>query len=158
MKQSYLNEEKYQKNKKLLMIIATIILLLSIIGSTLLIITGINRSNSVNKPELEAQINEEFFKNGFSQRHNELEEQLHYAENAMFFYVGGAFIILFGVIISSSLFLTAKKREITAFKVQQVMPIAQEGIDKIAPTMGNAAKEIAKVVKEGMQDDEKSRD
>lgn len=158
MKQTYLSEEKYQKNKKILMMIATIILLLSIVGSTLLIITGINRSNSVNKPELEAKITEEFFKNGFSQKHNELEEQLHYAENAMFFYIGGGIVILFGIMISSSLYITAKKREITAFQVQQVMPVAQEGIDKISPTIGNAAKEIAKGVKEGMKDDEKSRD
>lgn len=67
-------------------------------------------------------------------------------------------IIVFSVAISLSIFLFANQREITAFQVQQNMPIAQEGIDKIAPTMGNAAKEIAKGVKEGMKDDEKSRD
>ena len=38
------------------------------------------------------------------------------------------------------------KREIAAFKAQQNMPVAQEGIEKMAPTIGNAAGEIAKGV------------
>ena len=40
-----------------------------------------------------------------------------------------------------------------------MMPIAQEGIEKMTPTIGNAAGEIAKGIskgiKEGLQDEEK---
>ena len=36
-----------------------------------------------------------------------------------------------------------------------MMPIAQEGIDTMAPRVGNAAKEIAKGIKEGLKDEEK---
>lgn len=71
------------------------------------------------------------------------------------FYIIGAFIIIAFCFISGFIFLYAKGREIKAFAVQQDMPIAQEGIDKMAPTIGNAAKEIAKGIKDGMKDDEK---
>jgi len=36
-----------------------------------------------------------------------------------------------------------------------MMPIAQEGIDTMAPTVGNAAKEIVKGVKKGLKEEEK---
>lgn len=34
------------------------------------------------------------------------------------------------------------------------MPVAQEGIDKMSPTIGKAVGTIAKGVKEGLKDDE----
>ena len=60
----------------------------------------------------------------------------------------------------------AKRREITAFTAQQVMPvtqeyiekmtpIAQETIEKMAPSVGKVAKEIAKNIKEGINDEKK---
>lgn len=69
------------------------------------------------------------------------------------FYIFGAFIIIVSCMISLAIFMFAKKREITAFTVQQTMPLAQEGIEKMAPTVGNAAKEITKGIKEGLSDD-----
>ena len=68
--------------------------------------------------------------------------------------------------------MMAKRREMLAFGLQQVMPVAQEGIEKIAPTMtkvgkemvkgmapayGEMAKEISKGIKEGLngKDEEK---
>lgn len=45
-------------------------------------------------------------------------------------------------------------REINAYMAQQQMPVAKEGIEKMAPSMGVAAKEIAKGVKEGLKEDE----
>lgn len=42
------------------------------------------------------------------------------------------------------------RREISAYSTQQVMPIAQEGIDKMAPTVGKAAGTIAKEIKDGL--------
>ena len=53
------------------------------------------------------------------------------------------------------IYFISKGREIAAFTTQQAMPIAKEGIDEMAPTIGNAAKEIAKGIKKGLKDEEK---
>ena len=86
------------------------------------------------------------------------------------FYMFGGFIILASCIISLSVYMISKRREIAAFSVQQMMPIAQEGIETIAPTVaktgkevikemapayGEVAKEISKGIKDGMKDEEK---
>lgn len=86
------------------------------------------------------------------------------------FYIFGAFIIIASCMISGSIYMFAKRREILAFSAQQVMPVAQEGIEKMAPTIGkagasiakemapaygNIAKEISKGIKEGLKDKEK---
>ena len=39
--------------------------------------------------------------------------------------------------------------------VQQVMPIAKEGINEMAPTIGNVAGEIAKVIHNGINESDK---
>lgn len=152
MKNEYLSEEKYQKIKNKLTVFAYIIFIIVILVGIILITNGISRSKSVNKAELEAQIKKEFHRNGFSQTYYKLEDKLDYSENAIFFYIGGTVVIFIGTVISISLLITAKDREITAFKTQQMMPIAQEGINKISPNLGNAAKEIVKGVKDGMED------
>lgn len=69
------------------------------------------------------------------------------------FFMIGAFIILASCMISFVLYTFLKRREIAAFTTQQVMPIAKEGIDEMAPTVGNAVKEITKGIKEGLKDD-----
>ena len=63
-------------------------------------------------------------------------------------------------------YVIAKRREIRAFTIQQTMPVTQEVIGKMAPTIGNAAGTIGKDIaqgitsgiKEGLKDndDEKS--
>lgn len=70
------------------------------------------------------------------------------------FYISGAFIIIVSCMISGSIYAFAKRRELVAFTTQQVMPVAKESIDEIAPTLGNAAGEIAKGIKNGLKDDE----
>lgn len=86
------------------------------------------------------------------------------------FYMFGAFIIIASCMIAFSIYMLAKRREILAFNVQQVMPIAKEGIEEIAPTIGKAkasilkemtpiygetVKEIAKGIKEGIKEEKK---
>ncbi len=61
----------------------------------------------------------------------------------------GIFICITSCMISLSIFLTAKRRMLLAFQVQQSMPIVKEGIDEIAPSLGNVAKEVSKGIKEG---------
>lgn len=76
---------------------------------------------------------------------HEIEENQE--NSAIIFYVLSGLSIFLGVIISISIFTTAKGREIAAFGAQQMMPIAQEGMDTIAPSIGNIAKEISKGLK-----------
>ena len=62
---------------------------------------------------------------------------------------------LFVAAVGGIILLIAHRREITAFTTQQVMPVAKEGIDEIAPTVGKAAEKIAKGVKKGINDADK---
>ena len=64
----------------------------------------------------------------------------------------GAFICIATCMFSGFIFMVAKRRHILAFSAQQVMPVAKEGIEKMAPTVGGAAKEIAKGIKEGINE------
>ena len=68
------------------------------------------------------------------------------------YFMFGGFIIIATLIISLSIFMFAKRREIMAFGMQQTMPLAQEGIEKMAPTVGNAAGTIAKDVAAGIKE------
>ena len=70
----------------------------------------------------------------------------------------GGFIIIASSMFCGVLYLSIiKRREIMAYTVQQVMPVAKEGIDKISPTIakatGNIAKEVTKGIKEGLKDE-----
>ena len=66
----------------------------------------------------------------------------------------GGFIVFVTFIVSGSIYATANGREINAFYAQQQIPVAQEGIEKMSPSVGNAAKEIAKGIKEGLDNDQ----
>lgn len=59
---------------------------------------------------------------------------------------------MFPAMIALFLFMTAKRRHIMAFTVQQTMPIAQEGIEKMSPTIGKTGKIIAKEVVKGISE------
>ena len=60
----------------------------------------------------------------------------------------GGFVIIASCILCGGLYLNlVKKREILAYTAQQVMPVAQEGIEKMAPSIGKVAGEIAKNIK-----------
>ena len=66
--------------------------------------------------------------------------------------------------------MMSKGREMLAFQAQQVMPVAQEGMEKMAPSIGKTgatiakemapaygevAKEISKGIKEGLKEEDK---
>ena len=93
------------------------------------------------------------------------------AKNFIPLSVFGGVIIFIGGMISLSIYLIAKKRDISAFAIQQSMPLAQEVIgkmaptigdagktviDKVGPSMGSAAGSIAKGIKDGLKDEDKS--
>ncbi len=77
-------------------------------------------------------------------------------------YMIGGFIIIASTGIAFNIYLFAKRREVLAFTAQQVMPVAQEGVEKMTPTVGKAAgsisKEIAKGIKEGINEANKEND
>ena len=65
----------------------------------------------------------------------------------------GGFGFIFGFMmigIGGILLYYAYRREITAFTVQQTMPIAQEGIEKMTPTISDAAGIISKSISKGI--------
>ena len=68
------------------------------------------------------------------------------------FYMFGAFIIISTLMIYGSVYMFAKRREIVSFTAQQVMPVAQEGIEKMAPTVGKATEEVAKGITKGIKE------
>lgn len=67
----------------------------------------------------------------------------------------GIFICIASCMISLAGLAFAKKRLILAFSAQQVMPVGKEVIDEMAPTVGNAAGEIAKRIENELKDDDK---
>ena len=70
----------------------------------------------------------------------------------------GGFLGTFGLFVTGiggMILLMAYRREITAFTAQQVIPVAKEGINEMAPTIGNAAEEIAKGIKKGLNEADK---
>ena len=69
------------------------------------------------------------------------------------FYMIGGFILFASLIASFMIFIFSKRRDITAFSVQQSMPVAKEGLEKMAPTLGEVGKEIAKGIKEGTKEE-----
>lgn len=71
-------------------------------------------------------------------------------------YGPGVMIIFMSCLISGGIYLKSKQREIIAFSAQQVMPVAQEGMKKMAPSVavvGKAmAEEMSQVYKEKSKD------
>ena len=69
----------------------------------------------------------------------------------MLFIIPGIFCLMLGFMLSISLFATLKRREILAFMTQQTMPVTQEGMEKMAPTLGKVAEEISKGIRKGIK-------
>ncbi len=65
-----------------------------------------------------------------------------------FLWVFSFAIVGFGMVVK----FMGSGREIMAYQAQSAMPIAQEGMEKMAPSAGVAAKEIAKGIKEGINE------
>lgn len=68
------------------------------------------------------------------------------------FIIAGIFIsfIAFGVTIM--VFTTLNRRKIMAYNMQDIRPLAQESIEKMAPTAGKVVKNIAKEVTNGIKE------
>ncbi len=135
-KNEYLSEEKYQKIKKLLITLGFISLAVGIILLILAIIVKIPDNNS-------ALADPNWWKN------SEIRSDAESKKVLLFF-----FSFVFSVMLPAMLFGTAYKREIKAFNTQQEMPVKQETIEKMAPSVGEAAGTVAKGIKKGLKDEE----
>lgn len=146
----YLNEEKYQQNNakvkkvgKILLIVGIVILVLSFILTTVaFLVFGNSAISGVSS-----------FGTG-----NEINTIRHTASGAFgsigLFALGG-FMGTLGFILTGAgaiVMYIAHRRAITAYTTQQVIPVAQEGIEKITPTVANAAGSIAKSISQGIQE------
>lgn len=188
-KTQYLNEEKYQKTKNKITIVASLVLVIGLLVGSGLIATGLMKysqaklsTEEINQVQIEidsyntqlsslkAQKSQEFKNNGFSEKYYNLDNQIEKVEDKieMFedkldpdvaylfaYYMLGGIIIVFAAIFSVPLYVTANGREIIAFHAQQQMPVTKEGIETIAPTVGNAAGEIVKGIRKGLKDEDK---
>lgn len=68
----------------------------------------------------------------------------------LIFYYLGSSVIGTACLIAGIFYLIAKRREIRAFTIQQTMPVTQEVIGKMAPTIGNAGETIGKDIAKGI--------
>ena len=131
-------------------------------------ISTLNQEISV----LNGQISDEFRANGLSARYYELSNQRDTKQSQIaeleidkfsaeysivpFLLFGGAALVLVGSCATSiRLYIIAFRRNIAAFKVQQAMPLAKEGLEEIAPTIGKVTEEISKGISKGKSENEK---
>lgn len=138
-KNEYLNEELFQKNNKK---VKTAGLIVMIIGLCL-VCAAIFILISASQMEVPEMGSPDWFE--------AKKAQTGRTSLGAFMLMPGIFITIVGCMVR---FVVGNQRSIIAYQVQQGMPIAQEGIEKMSPIVGNAAKEIAKGIKEGLSDEE----
>ncbi len=139
---------------------------------------------------LKAKKNAEFNNNGMSEEFYKLDNEINRIQKRVMnlesdswnakhgtktmpekyipYYIFGGFVIFLSLALSGNIYLISKGREILAYTAQQTIPVAQEGIEKMAPSIGKAgdeivkkvapafgeiAKEVAKGIKEGSDTD-----
>ena len=135
-----LTEAKYQEVNKAIKIVGIVVLLvgLGMIGFGVYNLIG---AGSMDVPKMG---DPEWFDKSSSQS----EQQFLGTALCMF----GVFVSVVGCLIR---FVIPNRRAIVAYQAQQMRPVVEEGIQKVAPAAGVAAKEIAKGVKEGLKDSDK---
>lgn len=133
-KKEYLSEEKYQKIKKILITLGFISLAVGVILLILAILVKVPEETALGDPSWW----------GNSKIRSDAE-----SKKALLFF----FSFVFGIMLPAMLFGTAYKREIGAFTIQQEMPVKQETIEKMAPSVGEAAGTVAKGIKKGLKDE-----
>lgn len=151
--EEFLTEERYKKTKRKITLIALLIFLIGIAIGGGMIGKGLSIKNSIDFPKVEAQKSAEFRENGFSEKYYELQSQLDKEFPAIALIMLGGFVTIVSCGFSISVFMSTKRRELSAYQVQQMRPIAEEGIEKMSPAVGAAAKEIAKGIKEGIKEE-----
>ena len=144
----YLNEEQYQQNAKKLKKAGKIVLIVGILMLVLGVVFLVLGFTGFGKTGISAAS-----ETGLSP-----EQTAKGVLGGFGLFALGGFLDTFGLFVTGiggMIMLIAHRREITAFTTQQVMPVAKEGINEMAPTIGNAAGEIAKGIKKGLNEVDK---
>lgn len=102
--------------------------------------------SGVNSAINDAQSNAEAADKEINLAKNRIEEHKY-----VFLYIIGGMVIFIACIASFYLYIISKGREIISFTAQQYMPVAQEGINTMAPTIGNAAGTVAEGIARGIK-------
>ena len=150
-KKEYLSEEEYQNNSKKLKKIGLIVLIIGIvvlvIGTIMSIVGFIGFGNSPMQA-----MGSDYVDSGV------VQSVAGSAMKNMVILIIGSILSMIGLgvgAVGGIIMFIAHGREIKSFTTQQVMPIAQEGIDKMTPTVSNAAGSIAKSVTKGIEEGKK---
>lgn len=85
------------------------------------------------------------YKNELDELNNEANKQFDSGDSVLF-YMFGAFIIIATCIVSGSVYMISKRREIAAFSAQQMSPIAKEQIESMGTTLGKTMANVAKEI------------
>ena len=107
----------------------------------------------------------EYKENNITQKYCSLQNELDEVENTNVefernlnsssyipFFIFGVFVIIVSCMIAGINYMRTKGREMLAFGIQQVRPIAEEGMEKMAPSIGRTSKTIAKDIAEGIRE------
>ena len=147
----YLSEEEYQKNAKKLKKVGLIVLIIGIVvlvvGTILAIVGLVGFGNSPMQAFGSDYVDEGVVRGVAGS-----------AMKNMVVMIIGSLLSMVGLgasAVGGILMFVAHGREIKSFTTQQVMPIAQEGIDKMTPTVSNAAESVAKSVSKGIAEGKK---
>lgn len=123
------------------------------------------KTNQKELSKLEKQLssfNSELWKikSGYNDMNTDIEKAKNTVSTSKYIplYIIGGFIIAASCMLAFAIYMFGKRREIAAFAVQQIMPVAQEGIEKVAPAIGSAAQTIAKGIKQGIKDDDSQQE
>ncbi len=158
----YLSEERYQQNNAKVKKVGKILLIVGIITLVIsFILTFVGFMGAGNS-----------FVNGFNSFVNSSIKESNDIQTAASGIFGNIWLLAigsfmttigFGLTIAGGIVMfIAHRRKIAAYTTQQVMPVAQEGIQKMAPTVANAmgtiGKELAKGIKEGINEADKEKD
>lgn len=121
--------------------------------------------SEVLNPRYDRCLFDEYKENNITQKYCSLQNELDKVENTNVefernfksssyipLFMFGAFVIIATCMIAGMIYMTTKRREIAAFGFQQVRPIAEEGMEKMAPSIGRASKTIAKDIAEGIRE------
>lgn len=141
----YLNEEQYRKNAKKLKKVGKILLIIGILMLVLEAIFLVLGFTRFGKTAISVT----------SETESSPEQIVRGGLGGFGLFALGGILGTFGFFVTAIggyIMIIAHRREITAFTTQQVIPVAKEGISEIAPTIGNAAGEIAKGIKEGINE------
>ena len=151
--ENLLSEENYQKTNKKVKLCGIIIMSLGLC----LVIGGIIALISASRMDIPSMSDPNWY--------DASSMKMHRQSTGAFMIIPGIFLSIVG---ASVRFIIANRRELMAYRMQQMMPIATEGMEKMvpvgtklgkdvakemAPVYGDVAKEITKGIKEGLKEE-----